>query len=72
MFATQNIGHTTEFYYGIKKGGCVNHLEFYGVKNFRSNRTKCLQRLISITCAVKLFSKVKLELTCSNNGVAIW
>ena len=35
---------------------------------------ECLQRFISIfiTCAAKLFSNVKLELTCSNNGVAMW
>ena len=34
-----------------------------------SFNSECLQRFISITCAEKLFSNVKLELTCSNLGV---
>ena len=40
IFASHNRGYTTEFYYGVEKGGSVNHLEFYGVENFRCNRTK--------------------------------
>ena len=35
----------------------------------QSTVKECLRRFISITCAAKLFSNVKLELTCSNNGV---
>ena len=31
-----------KFYYGVEKGGSVNHLEFYGVENFRCNCTLCL------------------------------
>ena len=38
-------------------------------RNVHSTVKECLWRFISITCAVKLFSNVKLELTCSNNVV---
>ena len=31
--------------------------------------TQVQLRAVSFTCAAKLFSNVKLELTCSNNGV---
>ena len=37
IFASHQSGYTTEFYYGVEKGGSVNHLEFYGVENFRCN-----------------------------------
>ena len=40
--------------------------------NVHSTIKECLWRFISITCAAKLSSNVKLELTCSNNGVAMW
>ena len=40
-----------------------------GTQVICSTVKECLGRFISITCAVKLFSNVKLELTCSNNGV---
>ena len=39
IFAFCNSGYTTEFCYGVEKSGSVNHLEFYGVENFRCNRT---------------------------------
>ena len=39
IFASQNSGYTKEFYYGVGKGGPVNHLEFYRVENFKCNRT---------------------------------
>ena len=34
-----------EFYYGVETGGSVNHLEFYGVENFRCNPTNSLSNL---------------------------
>ena len=40
--------------------------------NVLSTIKECLRRFIGITCAAKLFSNLKLELTCSNNSVAMW
>ena len=40
FFASHNSGCTTDFHYSTENGGSVSHLEFYGVENFRCNRTK--------------------------------
>ena len=39
IFASHNSSYTTELYYGVGKGGSVNHSEFYGVEDFRCTHT---------------------------------
>ena len=46
IFASHNSGYTMEFYYGVEKGGSVNHLEISGVESFMCNRTKETQLII--------------------------
>ena len=45
IVASHNSGYTTEFYYWVEDGRSVNDLEFYGVENFKCNRTAYLGKI---------------------------